>query len=129
MQPNKVEVDLKKLMVEGEVEEDKPVYGGDFVFIASTESEALQRNFVWIDGAVKTPGKINYQEGLTALAAVIQAGGFNDYAAPNRAAIHRVGPDYKVVTIKVKLSKIQKGKIPDVPLQPGDRLTVPQSAF
>jgi polysaccharide export outer membrane protein len=129
LQQNKIEVDLKKLLVEGDVEEDKPVYGGDFVFISSTESEALQKNFVWIEGAVKTPGKINYQEGLTAMAAVIQAGGFSDYASPNRSTLHRVGPDGKAVTIKLKLSRVQKGKVPDVPLQPGDRLSVPQSSF
>jgi len=128
-QSNRLVVDLKKLLVEGDVEEDKPVYGGDFVFIASTESEALQKNFVWIEGAVKLPGKINYQQGLTAFAATIQAGGFSDYASPNRATIHRLNPDGKTVTIKVKLKNIRKGKIPDVPLQPGDRLTVPESMF
>jgi len=128
-QSNRVEVDLKKLLVEGEVTEDKPVYGGDFVFIASTESEALQKNFIWVEGAIRTPGKINYQAGLTAFAAAIQAGGFTEYASPNRATIHRLMPDGKSVTIKVKLLNIRKGKIPDVPLQPGDRLTVPEAIF
>jgi polysaccharide export outer membrane protein len=128
-QANRVEVDLKKLLVEGDVSEDKPVYGGDFVFIASTESEALQKNFVWVEGAVKNPGKINYQEGLTAFAASIQAGGFTEFASPNRATIHRLMPDGKTVTIKVKLLNIRKGKIPDVPLQPGDRMTIPESIF
>jgi len=128
-QANRIEVDLKKLLQQGDITEDKPVYGGDFVFIASTESEELSKNFVWVEGAVRSPGKINYQPGLTALAACIQAGDFSDFAAPNKATITRIGPDGKRMVIKVKLKKVRKGKIPDVPLQPGDRVTVPESIF
>jgi len=127
--PFRIEVNLKRLIQDGAVEEDKPIYGGDFVFIASTESETLGTNFVWVEGAVKSPGKIPHQSGLTALSACIQAGGFSDYAAPNKATIHRVDANGKVLTIKVKLKKIRKGKIPDLPLRPGDRLTIPESVF
>lgn len=126
---NRIEVDLQKLLQQGDIDEDKPVYAGDFVFISSTESQELTRNFVWVEGAVKSPGKINYQKGLTVLAAIIQAGGFTDFAAPNRTTIHRVDANGKTATIKVKLGNVRKGKIEDVPLEPGDRITVPESAF
>ncbi len=125
----RIEIDLKKLLVEGDLSEDKPVYGGDFVFISSIEFEELSRNFVWVEGAVAKPGKIPYVPGLTALQAVLQAGGLTEYSAPNRATIIRIAPDGRNIIIKVKLKKISKGKAPDVPLQPGDRLTVPQSIF
>ncbi len=127
--PNRVEVNLKKLLLDGDLREDQPVYGGDFVFIASTSSEELSRNFVWVEGAVKTPGKISYQPGLTVLSAVIAAGDLTDYASPNKAVITRKNPDGSASRIKVKIKNIRKGKKPDVPLQPGDRLTIPQSFF
>jgi polysaccharide biosynthesis/export protein len=126
---NRIEVDMQKLLQQGDLQEDKPVYPGDFVFITSTESEELNKNFVWVEGAVRSPGKINYQKGLTLLAAIIQAGDFNEYAGPNKTTIHRVGPDGKTITIKVKAKNIRKGKLQDVPLQPGDRVSVPESAF
>lgn len=126
---DRIEVNLKKLLLDGDLQEDKPVYGGDLVFISSINSEEMSRNFVWLEGAVKSPGRIPYQAGLTALSAVIQAGDFTDYAAPNRAVIHRKNPDGSTTKIKVKLKTIRKGKKPDVPLQPGDRLTIPESIF
>jgi len=126
---NRIEVNLKKLLLDGDLQEDKPVYGGDFVFISSVNSEELSRNYVWVEGAVKSPGKIPYQTGLTALSAVIQAGDFTEYASPNKAVLHRKNPDGTTTTIKLKLKNIRKGKKPDVPLQPGDRLTIPQSIF
>ena len=127
--PNRIEINLKKLLLDGDLQEDRPVYGGDFVFIASIGSEELSLNYVWLEGAVKAPGKIPYQPGLTALSAVIQAGDFTDYASPNKAVIHRKNSDGSTATIKLKLKNIRKGKKPDVPLQPGDRLTIPTSIF
>jgi len=127
--PNRVEVNLKKLLLDGDLQEDKPVYGGDFVFIASVNSEELSRNFIWVEGAVRSAGKIPYQPGLTALSAVIAVGGFTDFASPNRTIIHRKNPDGSTTKIKLKLKNISKGKKPDVPLQPGDRLTIPESFF
>jgi len=128
-QLKRIEVDLKKLLIQGDLQEDKPIYGGDFVFISSIAYEELSKNFVWVEGAVGHPGKIAYVPGLTALQAILQAGGLAEYSAPNRATIIRIAPDGRNIIIKVKLKKISKGKAPDVPLQPGDRLTVPQSIF
>jgi len=126
---NRVDIDLNKLLVQGDIQEDKPVFPGDFVFLSSTESEEMTRNYIWVEGAVRSPGKINYQKGLTLLAAIIQAGDFSDFASPNKTTIHRVEASGKTVTIKVKAKNVRKGKIQDVPLQPGDRISVPESAF
>ncbi len=125
----RIKVNLKKLLIEGDLKEDKIIYGGDFVFISSIAYEELSKNFVWVEGAVRSPGKIPYQPGLTVLQAVLQAGGLNEYSAPNRTVIYRTNPDGTSKIIKVKLKKIRKGKAPDIPLKPGDRITVPQSIF
>jgi len=126
---DRIDVDLKKLLVQGDLQEDKMIFPGDYVFLSSTESEEMSRNYIWVEGAVREPGRVNYQKGLTLMAAIIQTGDFNEFASANKTTIHRAGPDGKTVTIKVKAKNIRKGKIQDVQLQPGDRITVPESAF
>lgn len=124
---NRLTVDLNKLLNQGDISEDKLIYGGDFVLISSRDVEDVKRNFIWVEGEVRQPGKFPYQEGLTALAVVIQAGGWTDLGSPNRATISRLGPDGKTEVIRAKLKDIREGKRPDLPLKPGDRITVPQS--
>lgn len=124
---NRVTVDLGKLLNEGDVSEDKPIYGGDFILISSRDIEDVKRNFIWVEGEVPRPGKFPYQEGLTALSVVIQAGGWTDLGSPNRATISRTGPDGTTEVLRAKLKDIRAGKRPDLPLKPGDRITVPQS--
>jgi protein involved in polysaccharide export with SLBB domain len=126
---NRVEVDLVKLLREGDLSEDKIIYGGDFVFVASRVIEDVNINYIWLEGEVQNPGQVFYQEGLTAFQACIRAGGLTGLAAPNRAKISRKTPDGKIEIIRVPLKGIRKGKKPDVPLKPGDRITVPQRIF
>ena len=75
---------------------------------------------------VKNPGLHDYQPGLTALSVCIMAGGFDKFAAPNRATIIRTVDGAQEV-IKIDLEKVIKGKLADVPLKPGDRLHIPES--
>jgi len=123
---NRITVDLNKLLNQGDMSEDKQVYGGDFVLIASRDIEDVKRNYIWIAGEVRSPGKLPFQEGLTALAVVIQSGGWTDLGSPNRATISRTDENGKTEVIRVKLKDIRSGKHPDVPLKPGDRINVPQ---
>jgi polysaccharide export outer membrane protein len=81
---------------------------------------------VQITGAVKAPGAYPYQDGLTALNAVILAGGFQEIAKPNMATIERAGTSGKLATIAVNIKNILRGTDDDVPLKPGDHLDVPQ---
>jgi polysaccharide export outer membrane protein len=63
---------------------------------------------------------------MTALAACIMAGGFDQFAAPNRARIIRqTDSERNVITIDLK--KVQTGDAPDLLLQPGDRIHIPES--
>jgi polysaccharide export outer membrane protein len=54
------------------------------------------------------------------------AGGFDKFAAPNRARIIRHTNDERNV-ITIDLKKVQTGDAPDMPLQPGDRIHIPES--
>ena len=83
---------------------------------------------VYVIGEVKKPGVYPIQEGLTALNACILAGGFSDYAAPNRARITRLSDDRPRV-IELDLTRVQEGKADDVILAAGDRIDIPQRRF
>ena len=124
-----ITVDLRLLLDQGKPENDVTIYPGDFVLIRSKTNETLNFNYVFVEGAVRTPKAVEYIQGMTALQAIIQAGGFSDYASPNKTTITRIGPDNQPITIKVRLKDVQKGKRPDEKLQPGDRINVRESAF
>lgn len=126
---DRIEIDLVKLLRQGNLSEDKTIYGGDFIFVASKDFENINIYFIWVEGEVKNPGQLNFQEGLTALQACIHVGGFTDLAAPKRARLSRMGPDGIVQVTKVNLKAVSKGKKPDVLLQPGDRIKVPERIF
>lgn len=126
---DRLEVDLTKLLDMGEPGSDIIIYPGDFVLIGDKERENPASNYIYVDGAVKTPKEIEYREGLTVTQAIVQAGGLSDIASPNRTVIHRIGPDGTPITVKVRLKDIQRGRRADEPLKPGDRVTVNESFF
>ncbi len=88
------------------------------------EKQALSK--IYVLGRVKEPKAYDYQEGLTALNACALAGGFDPFAAPNRATITRK-KDGKEQVMKINLEKIRDGKESDPLLLPGDRIYVPES--
>ncbi len=91
-------------------------------------SEYLSR--VRVTGAVKTPKSIPYRQGMTVLDVVLEAGGVNDFAAPNRTKLYRKTKD-KMDVFEVELGNIlNKGQLQtNLPLRPGDVITVPERLF
>jgi polysaccharide biosynthesis/export protein len=85
---------------------------------------------VRVTGAVKAPKSIPYRQGMTVLDVVLEAGGVNDFAAPNRTKLYRKTKD-KVDVFEVELGNIlNKGQLQtNVPLRPGDVITVPERLF
>lgn len=95
------------------------------VFISMKESKSPEWN-VYVMGKVKKPGAYEFKHGLTALDACILAGGFEKFAAPNRATITR-RENGKNKVIKINLDEVKDGKKKDIPLRPGDRINIPGS--
>jgi len=71
-----------------------------------------------------------YRQGMTVLDVVLEAGGINDFAAPNRTKVYRK-LNKKIEVIDVDLGDIlTKGKLEtNVELKPGDVVTVPERLF
>jgi polysaccharide biosynthesis/export protein len=85
---------------------------------------------VRVTGAVRTPRSMPYRQGMTVLDAVLEAGGVNDFASPNRSKLYRKAKD-KVDVYEVELGDIlTKGRLEtNLPLRPGDVITVPERLF
>lgn len=83
-----------------------------------------------VTGAVRTPRSMPYRPGMTVLDAVLEAGGVNDFASPNRSKLYRKEKT-KTEIIDIDLNDIlTKGKLEtNVELRPGDVVTVPERLF
>jgi len=99
------------------------VYPGDKIIVAKA-------GIVYALGDLARPGGYtitnNYSQ-LTVLQLVARAGGANHSAVPSHARLLRKAADGTFVELPIQLSKMQKGKIPDVSLQADDILYVPFS--
>lgn len=85
---------------------------------------------VRVTGAVRTPRSMPYRPGMTVLDAVLEAGGVNDFASPNRTKLYRKGKT-KTDVLEIDLADIlAKGKLEsNFELRPGDVVTVPERLF
>ena len=121
-----LKVDLYRLLNRGDMSVNPVLEPGDVVYIPLKESLDLAESKIYVEGEVKSPGAFDFHHGMTALNACIMAGGFNNFAAPNRTRIIRE-KDNKREIIKINLNQVKDGKIEDIELQPGDRIHVPET--
>ena len=99
-----------------------------FVTVIVTDVGSDQyRSRVRVTGAVNNPLAVPYRQGMTVLDLVLEAGGVNDFANAGRAVLYRAGSD----RIDINLNGIlRRGDMSqNVPLRPGDVITVPERAF
>lgn len=82
-------------------------------------------------GQAVAPRAIPYRSGMTVLDVIISAGGLSEFAAGNRARLVRTAKDGSTKRIKLRLDDlISKGDMKqNVPMEPGDVLIIPESAF
>jgi polysaccharide export outer membrane protein len=83
-----------------------------------------------VTGAVRAPRSMPYRQGMTVLDAVLEAGGTNDFAAPNRTKLYRK-TKAKTEVFDVDLADIlARGKLEsNFELKPGDVVTIPERLF
>jgi len=97
---------------------DIPLQPGDEVSVA-------EKKYFYVHGEVQQPDKYEYVAGVTLLQSISMAHGTRDWANKKSVRLLRtVGG-----TLERKdydLRAIEKGKAPDVPLEPGDVIHVPR---
>ena len=125
-QTTPIKVDLQRLLDRGDMGANVPLKAGDMVYIPLMKSLDVGLSQIYVGGEVETPGIYDFRPGMTAMNACVMAGGFGTFAAPNRTRIIRKKGD-KMEVIKINLNEVRDGEIPDVELQPGDRIHVPET--
>jgi polysaccharide export outer membrane protein len=83
-----------------------------------------------VTGAVRTPRSMPHRQGMTVLDAILESGGLNEFAAPNRTRLYRkVEGNVQVYNIELE-DILTKGRLEsNVTLKPGDVITVPERLF
>ena len=121
----KIKQNFHNLFVGGNIAEDVVIEPNDVIFIPGYSDKN-----VYVMGAVNTPRSILYRDGLTVMAAILEAGGFTKYASQNDTVIYRKDGSHEV-TIYVKLKKlINDGDLAQNPrLLPGDYIVVKEGIF
>lgn len=124
------EVNVKRIL-DGQVGS-----GGLGADITLTEGDVVvlpsgSLNLVYVTGRVKRPGSYRVTEGekLTVYGAVLQSGGFDHFASLSRTHILRAMPDGTKAKIPVDVKEVQRGRKPDVILQPNDIVVIPEKWF
>ncbi len=127
---NKIKEGFYSLFVEGNFSEDIGLMPDDVVFIPH-----YRDNKVYVVGAVVEPKYVYFTNGLKVLDAILEAGGFTEFADQSDVIIIRKpenpSQDKANVEIKVNVKKLLEGKglQQNILLQPGDYVTVNESIF
>jgi polysaccharide export outer membrane protein len=129
-------VDLYRLLHDGDSSQNIYLEPNDFVYLPSTVSQE-----VYVLGAVKTPRAVPFQEPMTLSSAIAGAEGPMFYEWLTASTGGRVTDAWlgHVAIVRGSLSKpevaivdygaIMKSGAPDVPLEPGDIIYIPNSPY
>lgn len=117
-------IDLEALLINGNHKLNIPLMPGDIISVPV--DKVIQ---VYVFGEVRNPGALNIKKSkkITVLQAISQAGGPTERAALSRIVIKRKDETGKEIQIKINLKEIIKGEKPDLVLQEGDVVFVPES--
>jgi protein involved in polysaccharide export with SLBB domain len=134
-----IPVDFQRLLREGDPSQNIFLQPDDFVYVASVLAQE-----VYVLGAVRTPRALPYTERTTLVSAIATGNGMDRYewvsvggydpgpftkdAYLSHVAIVRGSLSTPQVTV-VDYNAIVKGRAPDVRLEPGDIVFVPNSPF
>jgi len=122
----RIDVDLDDLMINGNPELNIPILPGDVINIPI---DRLQH--VYVDGAVRKPGEVEYKNSrpLNLLQAIAAAGGLSERASQKGIVLIRSHPGGSQEILKINLKAVRKGKEPNLVLENGDSIYVPETFF
>jgi protein involved in polysaccharide export with SLBB domain len=94
-------------------------------YVRCTATVLVAQRFFYIGGEVRNPNRFLWSEDTTLMKAISTASGFTDYA--NRGKVQLVrGKERPQV---FDCGELQRNPSKDVPIRPGDTITVPRSIF
>lgn len=116
-------VDLKRLLHDGDLSQNIYLQADDFVYLRPIVSRD-----VYVLGAVLTPNIVPFSTRMSLATAIAYTGGPAKYASLSHVAIVR-GSLTQPSIATVNFHDVVEGKMPDVELEEGDLVYVPQSPF
>ena len=123
-------VNIRKLLDEGDISQNLELLDGDIVFVERFGGNDLENDKCYVLGEVKNPGAFKAVKGFTVLSAIVQAGGFTEFASPNKTKLIRGSGKNKIErTLKLKKLWNNGDQRDNIELQPGDIIIVPQGFF
>lgn len=119
-----LKVNFYKLYVGGDVSRDIQLKPGDFIYIPGNYASGIR-----VVGAVAKPCILPFERHMTALDAVLSAGGFTQYASKNDVLIERKDGG-QIKKLRAHLGDVMDGELDkNVPLEPGDIVIVKTGIF
>lgn len=99
------------------------------VVLTSIESGEFLSH-IRVTGAVQKNLSVPYRRGITVVDAIIDAGGVTEFAAANRAKLYRkVDGVVKTYNLRIRDIMEKADMTTNVPLAPGDVISVPEGLF
>lgn len=126
-----ITTNIKKLFNEGDLTQNVNLQNGDIIFVPYRDDSNLEEDKCYVLGEVKKPGAFKVTKGYKVLSAIIDAGGFTDFASPNNTKLIRgSGKDRKVIKLKMK-DIMEKGAAQEdnILVEPSDLIIVPGGIF
>jgi polysaccharide export outer membrane protein len=118
----RLETDFYRLFIKGDMTQDLILQPEDVLFLPTQEL-----NKVYVTGAVLAPKYIFFREGMTVLDAILEAGGFGEYAKQNDVLVLRKGSEE--IALRIKDLMFGKDLQQNISLQPGDQVVVKEGMF
>ncbi len=136
------EVSFYQLLKEGDLSQNIYLKPGDTLFFKEkppkpkvvevkkpVKKKDLFKNKIRILGEVRKQGIYEYKEGMTILDAILTAGSFTLYARPSGTIVSRRVGD-RIEEIRIDMDAVREGAIDkNIPLKPGDLISIPASVF
>ena len=122
-------IDIWRLLYQGDLSQNVRLKDGDILLVSgTTTSTVVGAQICYILGEVNSPGIFEMTGQFTVLDAILKAGGFTEFAAPNRAKVIRgEGANQEIFQIRAG-DLIADGDVrKNFNLEPGDILLVPES--
>jgi len=94
-------------------------------YVRCTASVLVAQRFFYVGGEVKAPGRFLWSEDTTVMKAINTAGGFTDYANRRKVQLARGKGPLQIFDCE----DLMRHPAKDVPIRPGDTVTVPRSVF
>lgn len=121
---DRIEVDLVRLLEQGDISLNVPIYAGDVVSVPEREDR-----YFYVLGDVNRGGAFEMRKGerITLSQALASAGGLAATAKKSGAAVIRQQEDGSALQIPVDVGKVLKGKQEDIEITSNDVVFVPGS--